>query len=50
MCAATARLEAASWGEAFGAIADGCFGAKPERIGAIAGDLAASKKCTRSRR
>jgi NADH-quinone oxidoreductase subunit G len=35
------RLEAASWGEAFGAIATAVSGAKPERIGAIAGDLAA---------
>jgi NADH-quinone oxidoreductase subunit G len=35
------RLEAASWGEAFGAIAAAVSGAKPERIGAIAGDLAA---------
>lgn len=35
------RLEAASWGEAFGAIATAVAGAKPEKIGAIAGDLAA---------
>jgi NADH-quinone oxidoreductase subunit G len=35
------RLEAASWGDAFGAIAAAVSGAKPERIGAIAGDLAA---------
>jgi NADH-quinone oxidoreductase subunit G len=35
------RLEAASWGDAFGAIATAVSGAKPERIGAIAGDLAA---------
>ncbi|MCC0035997.1 MAG: NADH-quinone oxidoreductase subunit G [Hoeflea sp.] len=35
------RLEAASWGEAFGAIATAVAGTKPEKIGAIAGDLAA---------
>ena len=35
------RLEAASWGEAFGAIATAVAAAKPERIGAIAGDMAA---------
>ena len=34
------RLEAASWGEAFGAISTAVAGAKPERIGAIAGDMA----------
>ncbi|MEQ8307409.1 MAG: NADH-quinone oxidoreductase subunit NuoG [Hoeflea sp.] len=34
------RLEAASWGEAFGAIASAVSAAKPEKIGAIAGDLA----------
>ena len=35
------RLEAASWGDAFAAIATAVSAAKPERIGAIAGDLAA---------
>jgi NADH-quinone oxidoreductase subunit G len=35
------KLEPASWGEAFGAIADKASAAKPEKIGAIAGDLAA---------
>jgi len=35
------RLEAASWGEAFGAIAAAVSSAAPEKIGAIAGDLAA---------
>lgn len=34
------KLEVASWGEAFGAIATAVSAAKPERIGAIAGDLA----------
>jgi NADH-quinone oxidoreductase subunit G len=34
------RLQAASWGEAFGAVAAAVSAAKPERIGAIAGDLA----------
>ncbi|MCY0147199.1 NADH-quinone oxidoreductase subunit NuoG [Hoeflea sp. G2-23] len=34
------RLQAASWSEAFGAIAVAVSAAKPERIGAIAGDLA----------
>ena len=35
------RLEAASWGDAFAAIAKAVSATKPERIGAIAGDLAA---------
>jgi NADH-quinone oxidoreductase subunit G len=34
------RLAAASWGEAFAAIADKVAASKPERIAAIAGDLA----------
>ncbi|HZP20199.1 MAG TPA: NADH-quinone oxidoreductase subunit NuoG [Bauldia sp.] len=34
------RLEPATWGAAFGAIAEKVRAAKPERIGAIAGDLA----------
>jgi len=34
------KLEAASWGEAFGAISTAVAGAKPDRIGAIAGDMA----------
>ena len=34
------RLEAASWADAFGAIAKAVSAARPERIGAIAGDLA----------
>jgi NADH-quinone oxidoreductase subunit G len=34
------RLQAASWGEAFGAVAAAVSAAKPDRIGAIAGDLA----------
>ncbi|WP_322988035.1 NADH-quinone oxidoreductase subunit NuoG [Hoeflea sp.] len=34
------RLQAASWGEAFGAVAAAVSAAKPERIGAIVGDLA----------
>ena len=34
------KLEVASWGEAFAAIATAVSAAKPERIGAIAGDLA----------
>jgi NADH-quinone oxidoreductase subunit G len=34
------RLEAASWSEAFAAIAARVKAAKPERVGAIAGDLA----------
>ncbi len=39
-CGATGRLEAASWADAFAAIAGKVKGTKPERIGAIAGDLA----------
>jgi NADH-quinone oxidoreductase subunit G len=35
------KLVAASWGEAFAAIKEAVARAKPERIGAIAGDLAA---------
>jgi NADH-quinone oxidoreductase subunit G len=35
------KLEPASWGEAFAAIATAVKAAKPERIGALAGDLAA---------
>ncbi len=34
------RLEPATWGEAFGVIAEKVRAARPERIGAIAGDLA----------
>ncbi|EDQ33417.1 NADH-quinone oxidoreductase, chain G [Hoeflea phototrophica DFL-43] len=34
------KLEVASWGDAFGAIAKAVSAAKPEKIGAIAGDLA----------
>ncbi|WP_299862782.1 NADH-quinone oxidoreductase subunit NuoG [uncultured Hoeflea sp.] len=34
------KLEAASWGEAFATIAKAVKAAKPERIGAVAGDLA----------
>ncbi len=35
------RLEPASWGEAFAAIADKVKAARPERMGALVGDLAA---------
>jgi NADH-quinone oxidoreductase subunit G len=35
------RLRPASWGEAFAAVAERVAGARPDRIGAIVGDLAA---------
>jgi len=38
------RLQPASWDEAFALIATKLKGAKPERIGAIAGDLAAAEE------
>ena len=41
MCAQTAGCEPATWGEAFAAIAAKVKATEPERIGAIAGDLAA---------
>ncbi len=44
------KLAPATWGEAFAAIAAQREGLAPERIGALAGDLAASRRCSRCRR